>query len=67
VLAVQVAGGSEKYGIEQEHLNNVFGAHVRITARRSANGPGIKFLQYLTPTGGRTLPLDTRAPGLGYW
>ena len=33
-LGLKVAGGSENYGIEQERLNNVFGARLRITALR---------------------------------
>ena len=33
-LGLQVAGGSENYDVEQEHLNNVFGARLRITALR---------------------------------
>jgi len=66
-LGMQVAGSSENYGIEQEHLNNVFGAHLRITALRAAHGPGIEFLEYVTPSGGRSLPPDTRAPDLWYW
>jgi len=31
ILGFAVAGGSENYGPEQEHLNNVFGAWLRIT------------------------------------
>ena len=27
---MQVAGASENYGTEQEHLNNVFGARLRV-------------------------------------
>jgi catechol 2,3-dioxygenase-like lactoylglutathione lyase family enzyme len=32
LLGMHVVGESENYGTEQEHLNNVFGAHLRITA-----------------------------------
>ena len=35
ILGLQVAGASENYDIEQEHLNNVFGARLRITALRA--------------------------------
>jgi len=40
LLGMHVAGESENYGTEQEHLNNVFGAHLRITraARRKRTG-----------------------------
>lgn len=53
LLGMRVAGGSDNYGFEQEHLNNVFGAHVRITALRSPSGLGVEFLDYITPRGGR--------------
>jgi catechol 2,3-dioxygenase-like lactoylglutathione lyase family enzyme len=42
-LGMEVAGESENYGPEQERLNNVFGARLRITALRAASGPGIEF------------------------
>ena len=53
LLGMRVAGESDNYGFEQEHLNNVFGAHLRITALRSPSGIGVEFLNYLTPRGGR--------------
>jgi len=52
-LGLNVAGESENYGPEQEHLNNVFGARLRITSLRAAAGPGIELLEYLAPPGGR--------------
>ena len=64
VLGLRVAGESENYGTEQEHLNNVFGARLRITALRAASGPGIEFLEYLTPRDGRPIPADERANDL---
>jgi catechol 2,3-dioxygenase-like lactoylglutathione lyase family enzyme len=68
VLGMQVVGESENYGTEQEHLNNVFGARLRITALRAANGgPGIEFLEYLAPRNGRPFPTDVRANDLIHW
>ncbi len=61
LLGMRVAGESENYGTEQEHLNNVFGAHLRITAVRAATGPGIELLEYLAPRDGRPFPADERA------
>jgi catechol 2,3-dioxygenase-like lactoylglutathione lyase family enzyme len=61
VLGMRVAGESENYGTEQEHLNNVFGAHLRITALRGATGPGIELLEYLSPRDGRPFPSDEHA------
>jgi catechol 2,3-dioxygenase-like lactoylglutathione lyase family enzyme len=58
LLGLRVAGESENYGTEQEHLNNVFGAHLRITALRAPAGPGIELLEYLSPHDGRPFPID---------
>jgi catechol 2,3-dioxygenase-like lactoylglutathione lyase family enzyme len=66
-LGMHVAGTSENYGTEQEHLNNVFGAHLRITALRAERGPGIEFLEYLAPAGGRPTPADTTPADVWYW
>ena len=67
LLGLKVAGESENYGTEQEHLNNVFGARLRITGLRAASGPGIEFLEYLAPRGGRPIPADHRANDLAHW
>lgn len=66
-LGFQVAGASENYGDEQEHLNNVFGARLRITSLRAASGPSIEFLEYLAPRDGRPYPADSRASDLWQW
>jgi catechol 2,3-dioxygenase-like lactoylglutathione lyase family enzyme len=61
LLGMHIVGESENYGTEQEHLNNVFGAHLRITTLRAAAGPGIELLEYLSPRDGSPFPLDERA------
>lgn len=66
-LGLRVVGGSENYGIEQERLNNVPGAHLRITTLRAAPGPGVELLEYLEPRGGRPYPPDVRANDLIHW
>ena len=67
-LGLHVAGTSENFGTEQEHLNNVFGARLRITSLRAASGgPGIEFLEYLAPRDGRPSPADARASDLFHW
>jgi catechol 2,3-dioxygenase-like lactoylglutathione lyase family enzyme len=66
-LGFKVAGESENYGPEQERLNNVFGAHLRITAVRIESGPGIEFLEYLAPRDGRPVPQDLRPNDLPFW
>jgi catechol 2,3-dioxygenase-like lactoylglutathione lyase family enzyme len=66
-LGMRVAGESENYGTEQEHLNNVFGARLRITSLRAAAGPAIEFLEYLAPHDGRPYPADEHANDLVHW
>ena len=67
VLGLRVAGESENRGVEQEHLNNVRGAHLRITTLRPPSGPGIELLEYLAPRDGRPAPRDERANDLANW
>lgn len=63
-LGLQIAGTSENWGVEQERLSALAGAHVRITTLRARSGPGIEFLQYLMPHNGRPMPEDTRLDDL---
>ncbi len=67
LLGFRVVGESENYGPEQERLNNVFGARLRITTLRPAAGPAVEFLEYLTPRDGRPFPVDHRANDLVHW
>jgi catechol 2,3-dioxygenase-like lactoylglutathione lyase family enzyme len=67
VLGFRVAGESINFGTEQEHLNNVQGARLRITGLRASRGPGIEFLEYLAPTDGRSYPPDARPNDLVHW
>jgi catechol 2,3-dioxygenase-like lactoylglutathione lyase family enzyme len=67
VLGLVVAGASENHGIEQERLNNVFGARLRITALRAKGGPGIELLEYLAPGVGRPYPVDAHPNDLLHW
>jgi catechol 2,3-dioxygenase-like lactoylglutathione lyase family enzyme len=63
-LGLHIAGTSENWGIEQERLSAVPGAHVRITTLRADRGPGIELLDYLRPRDGRPMPADTTANDL---
>jgi catechol 2,3-dioxygenase-like lactoylglutathione lyase family enzyme len=66
-LGLRVAGASENHGPEQEALNDVLGARLRITALRAAEGPGVELLEYLSPADGRPMPSDTRPNDLWRW
>jgi catechol 2,3-dioxygenase-like lactoylglutathione lyase family enzyme len=67
-LGFKVAGESENWGPEQEHLNNVFGARLKITGLRAPDGGiGVEFLEYLAPGTGRPAPWDTLSNDLWHW
>ena len=67
LLGLRVAGTSENHGPEQERLNAVFGARLRITTLRASTGPGIELLEYLAPRDGRPLAADARASDVAHW
>lgn len=67
LLGLKIAGNSENYGSEQEHLNQVFGAHLIITGLHAQQGFGVEFLDYLAPPGGRNYPADSKATDLWHW
>ncbi len=62
LIGLAVAGGGVNTGMTQEQLDNAFGAVVRITGLRPERdaSPGLEFLQYVTPSGGRPSPLNLR-------
>jgi catechol 2,3-dioxygenase-like lactoylglutathione lyase family enzyme len=66
-LGLQIAGGSDSYGPEQERLNNVPGARLRITTLRATEGPAIELVEYLAPRDGRPYPRGTMGNDLVRW
>ena len=68
LLGMTVAGGSLNIGTEQEHLDGLLGARVRVTGMKPVAGPtGIEFLEYELPPAGRPIPEDTRPTDLWHW
>lgn len=67
LLGLRLAGESENFGREQEYLNHVFGARLRISGLRADEGMGLEFLDYLSPTDGRPRPLTARPNDLLHW
>ena len=65
-LGFREAGHSENFGSEQEHLNNVEHARLRITTLRASAGPGIELLEYLSPSDGRPSK-PRRSNDLAFW
>lgn len=67
-LGLAVAGESVNYGPEQEHLNNVAGARLRITGLKTEEaGINVEFLEYLSPHDGRPYPADSRSNDIWHW
>jgi catechol 2,3-dioxygenase-like lactoylglutathione lyase family enzyme len=66
-LGMRVVGEGENYGPEQERLNGVFPARVRITTLAAEAGPRIELLEYLAPSNGRRKPAETRFNDLIQW
>ena len=60
LLGLRVSGASLNSGPTQEQLDDAPGALVRVTGLRPDEnaGPGLEFLQYLMPAGGRPTPAD---------
>jgi catechol 2,3-dioxygenase-like lactoylglutathione lyase family enzyme len=65
-LGLRVAGESTNYGPEQERLNSVFGARLHITGLRAGAGPGIEFLEYLSPRNGQPA-LGIESNDIAHW
>jgi catechol 2,3-dioxygenase-like lactoylglutathione lyase family enzyme len=67
-LGLAVAGVSLNIGTEQEHLDSLPGARVRVTGLQPRKGPpGVEFLEYELPETGRPIPEDTRPTDLWHW
>ena len=68
LLGMTVAGGTLNMGAEQEHLDSLPGARVRVTGMTTQAGtPGVEFLEYELPAAGRPMPQDTSATDLWHW
>ncbi len=67
-LGLTVAGGGLNTGTEQEHLDSLPGARVRVTGLQPVVGPpGVEFLEYGLPAAGRPMPEDSRPVDLWHW
>lgn len=67
LIGLKLAGKSENYGTEQEHLNQVFGTRLEISGFMAQQGIGIEFLEYIAPPGGRKYPENSKATDLWHW
>ncbi len=67
IIELTLAGSSNNYGYEQEHLNQVFGANLLISGLGAKSGIGVELLDYIAPPGGRKYPKDSRVTDLWHW
>lgn len=67
MLGLKLAGKSENYGPEQEHLNQIFGARLEISGLMAQQGIGIEFLEYIAPPGGRNYHANSEVSDLWHW
>jgi catechol 2,3-dioxygenase-like lactoylglutathione lyase family enzyme len=66
-LGLHAPGEGLNSGVEQERLDGLGGARVRIVPLRCPQGPGLEGLQYLEPPGGRPIPADLGPQDLDHW
>jgi catechol 2,3-dioxygenase-like lactoylglutathione lyase family enzyme len=66
-LGMTIVGRSENHGPEQERLNDVVGAHLRITTLRAGSGIDVELLEYRTPRDGRAMPPEVKVNDLMHW
>jgi catechol 2,3-dioxygenase-like lactoylglutathione lyase family enzyme len=67
-IGLTVAGGTFNIGTEQEYLDSLAGARVRVTGLQPKVGPpGVEFLEYELPAAGRPMPNDSRPVDLWHW
>lgn len=66
-LGLRPGGDGVNHGSEQECLDGLPGAEVRITSHRCAEGAGLECLDYRQPTGGRPMPADLGPQDGAHW
>jgi catechol 2,3-dioxygenase-like lactoylglutathione lyase family enzyme len=60
LLGMELQQESENFGVEQEQLSGITNVKVQISSLKAETGIGIELLEYLQPTDGRPIPLDTQ-------
>ena len=58
---------AENYGTEYEHITCVFGSRVQVNSMKGSSGIGFELLEYIAPTTGRNMPLDSQANDLWHY
>ena len=58
---------AENYGNEFEHVTCVFGSRVQVNSLSGDEGIGFELLEYIAPSDGRDMPVDSRACDLWHY
>ena len=66
-LGLDLMQQAQNYGTEHEHLSGVFGVKISINSLKASNGRGFELLEYIAPTNGKPMPLDSRANDLWHY
>ncbi len=67
LLGMKLKQQSENFGVEQDRLSGIANVRVRISSLKAPAGIGIELLEYLAPTDGRPIPIDTEFNDLWCW
>ncbi len=63
-LGLKLMLQAENYGTEYEHISGIFGARVQVNSMKTPSGIGFELLEYIAPTNGKDMPIDSKANDL---
>ncbi len=63
-LGLKLMLQAENYGTEYEHISGIFGARVQVNSMKPPLGIGFELLEYIAPTNGKDMPIDSKANDL---
>lgn len=66
-LGLKLMLQAENYGDEFEHLTCVFGSRVQVNSMKGDVGIGFELLEYIAPSNGRDMPVDSQACDLWHY
>ena len=58
---------AQNYGTEFEHITCTFGARVQVNSMKGSSGIGFELLEYISPTTGKNMPIDSKANDLWHY
>jgi len=58
---------AQNYGTEFDHITGTFGSKVEVNSMKPASGIGFELLEYIAPTTGKNMPIDSKANDLWHY